>query len=223
MSKIENFEKEYQFLNTADGTMFDVCHGYYNLFLKDETDTALAAQKFSVLLCWDRQTDKSQKLSAIHPQESYLEKINSIKDTTNTILGNLIKANLEVSEFYLSLWEAINGKAFFATDLDTVCAIIYLCNSSRIPYYKLDDGLKMENDDFSRIAKDNFEYLQKMIFILSAGYEQRTEIASLLLKVLDEVNDYNTKVVLFANLISFCERRAAQIQKKTGTTATSEE
>ena len=85
------------------------------------------------------------------------------------------------------------------------------------------NGLKMENDDFSRIAKDNFEYLQKMIFILSAGYEQRTEIASLLLKVLDEVNDYNTKVVLFANLISFCERRAAQIQKKTGTTATSEE
>ena len=95
MSKIENFEKEYQFLNTAEGTMFDVCHSYYNLFLKDETDIALAAQKFSVLLCWDRQTDKSQKLTTIHPQESYLEKINSIKDTTNTILGNLIKANLE--------------------------------------------------------------------------------------------------------------------------------
>ena len=222
MIKIKNFEKEYQFLNTADGTMFDVCHGYYNLFLKNETNISVAAQKFSILLCWDRQTDKTKRLPAIHPQESYLEKINAIKNTTSTILGNLIKANLEESEFYLSLWEAINGKAFFATDLDTVCAIIYLCNSSRIPYYKLDDGLKMENDEFSKIANDSFEYLQKMIFILSVGYEQRTEFASLLLKVLDEVNDYKTKVVLFANLISFCERRAIQIQKKNGTTATPE-
>ena len=223
MKEFEKFEEEYNFLKTVDGTLFDVCHNYYNLFLKDMSELSITAQKLSILLCWDRQTDKTQKLSVLHSQETYLDKINAIKDTTNTILGNLIKANLEVSEFYLNLWKAISANAFFATDLDTVCAIIYLCNSSRIPYYKLDSGLKMENDEFAKIAKHNFEHLQKMIFILSAGYEQRTEIASLLLKVLDEVNDYNTKVVLFANLISFCERRAAQIQKKTGTTATSEE
>lgn len=223
MNEMRNLEKEYQFLRTVDGTMFDVCHNYYNLFLKEEADHVMAAQKFSALLCWDRQTDKTQKISAVHPQESYLEKIDTIKDTMNTILGNLIKKNFEVSEFYVNLWEGITNKAFFATDLDTVCAIIYLCNSSRIPYYKLKDGLRMENEEFAGIAKDNFEYLQKMIFVLSAGYEQRTEIASLLLSVFDEIEDYNTKVVLFANLISFIERRVAQVQKKTATTTTSED
>lgn len=222
MSDIINNEKEYEFLSTADGTIFDVCHKYYELFLKEEKDHNIASIKFSMLLCWDGPTAKTNKIPTIHSRETYIEKIEAIKDTTNIILGNLVKRNLEVNEFYLSLWDAINGTAFFATDLDTICAIIYLCNSTRIPYYKLDDGLKMDNEEFVKIAKDNIEHLNKMIYILSVGLEQKTEVASLLLQVLDGIEDPKTRVVLFAHLVSFCERRAVQLQKKANIDAKSE-
>ena len=214
MSNLLNLEKEHQFLKTSDGTVFDVCHNYYELFLKDETDSIIASKKFSTLLCWDGKTEKTHELSSIYPKETYLEKIEIIKNTMSTILSNLIKNNFEIDEFYQKLWGAINERAFFATDLDIVCAIIYLYNTNKIPYYKLDSGLKMEDDEFREIVNANYEYLRKMIFILSVGFKQRTEVASLLLSVLDEVEDCKVKSVLLANIIGFCEKRAMQIQKK---------
>lgn len=223
MKEFKNFEKEQLFLKTVGGTMFDVCHRFYDLFLKNESDKIVASQKFSLLLCWDRQTDKTNMLSPIHSKETYLEKLDAIKDTINTILGNLIKEKFDVSDFYKKLWDEITRRTIFATDLDTVAAIIYLCNSDRIPYYKLDDGLKMENEDFVDIVRSNLEPFKKMIFILNVGFEQRTEIASLLLKVLDDVKDYKAKVVLFANLIGYCARRAVQIQEKSSNVTTSED
>ncbi len=223
MNEFKNFENERLFLSTVDGKIFDVCHKFYELFLKNEPEKIVASQKLSLLLCWDKQTDKTNPLSPICSIETYKEKIEATKDTVNTILGNLIKQKPEVAKFYLDLWEEITRKTLFATDLDTVAAITYLCSSSRIPYYKLSDGLKMDDEEFARIAKDSIEYLRKMLFVLSVGYEQRTEVASLLMSVLDEVKDYNTKVVLFANLMSFCEIRATQAQRKIEETSTSEE
>ena len=223
MNDFKNFENERMFLSTVDGKMFDVCHRFYELYLKSEPDKNIASQKLSLLLCWDKQTDKTNPLSPICSIETYKEKIEATKDTVNTILGNLIKQKPDVSKFYLDLWEEITRKTLFATDLDTVAAIIYLCSSSRIPYYKLNDGLKMDDEEFERIVKGSIEYLRKMLFVLSVGYEQRTEVASLLMSVLDEVKDYNTKVVLFANIMSFCEIRAAQALKQTEETTTSED
>ena len=127
------------------------------------------------------------------------------------------------SDFYKNLWNEITRKTIFATDLDTVAAIIYLCNSDRIPYYNLGDGLKMSNEEFVDVVKSNLEPFKKMIFILNVGFEQRTEISSLLLKVLDDVKDEKAKVVLFANLIGYCERRAIQLQEKSNNATTPED
>lgn len=124
------------------------------------------------------------------------------------ILNNLIIQHYEKSDFYKELWKQImKNDLQFPSDDDKIYALGCIWSDFRIPYFCVEDGLRMSNEDFSNIIEEKKEILQEIIFILNCDAEQKTETASLLLNVIEKCNDPKEKAVMMAVIIDYCERK----------------
>ncbi|MCX7425302.1 MAG: hypothetical protein NTW96_06715 [Planctomycetia bacterium] len=96
--------------------------------------------------------------------------------------------------------------------------IANLLADSRVPYLDIPgthDMVTMSNEQYRTIQKKLAHEIRRIVFIIkSAGVEQRTQRASLLLSVLDSVSDRSEKVVLMANIISVPEMEMERIIKR---------
>lgn len=126
----------------------------------------------------------------------------------DAVLNKLVMRHCEKDEFYKELWESIMKS-------DVVCdgknekiyAIGRIWSDAKIPYFQVKDGIKMSDEEFSDIINKNKELLQEVTFILNCKYEQRTEISSMLLEVLERCNNSKEKAVVMAKILDLNERR----------------
>lgn len=129
-------------------------------------------------------------------------------DLTDAILTKLINKRYKKEKFYNELWESvINSDVNFDQKNAKIYAIGRIWNDARIPYFCLNNGIKMSDDEFGRIIEENRELLQEATFILGCKYEQRTESSSRLLELLDKCGDERVKTVVMAAIIELIEKR----------------
>lgn len=138
--------------------------------------------------------EKLQKMSRLY--STYIKEM-----LTATIMkGHLLKwkkdkvySTLVDELFANSLLEEMDVKAF---------SLLLLAQSDLLPYYEINDSIKMENDEFKKIAKNNIKSIQISKHILELPLEQKTEVASLLLSELLTIKDYKSQVVVMAMIIN---------------------
>lgn len=104
--------------------------------------------------------------------------------------------------FYHSLWEKINDTILFPDIESQVTFLTSLWTDTRIPYYQLEDGCSMSNDEYQTIMLELRPLLKKANFIIDATFQQRTQRASLLLNLADTIEDKNKRIVFWAYIIS---------------------
>lgn len=124
------------------------------------------------------------------------------------ILNKLVMRHCEKKEFYSELWESImHSNIVCEGKNEKIFAIAKIWSDTRIPYFQVKDGIKMSDEEFSEIIKNNKERLQEVTFILNCQYEQRTETSSLLLEILEKCKDNKEKAVVMAKIIELSERK----------------
>lgn len=207
--------KNIEYLSKVDGNITDICEAYYHTYLKDNTDKRSAEQAFIDLLIWDFSTDRTLKIAQHRKEEEYIEVINKIKETINIIVDNLTAKNLRENDFYSKLWETIIDGTLFASDIDRICAIICLVRSSKIPYYWLQEGMRMDDEEYVNTTRSLISNIKKAIFILNMNTEQKTEKASRVFDLLEELSDRKEKVVFLSNIINLFEVRIQSLVKET--------
>lgn len=130
-------------------------------------------------------------------KESLRKKYGKLSDE---MLNSLIAENPPESEFYKRLWSIINNP-FFSEPNARAFVLYNVLMDSQIPYFCIDEGLRMANDDFKSLLNSLSEETARARFILKRHFDQKTQQASNLLKLLDQLEG-NKRAVLMAYVLA---------------------
>lgn len=121
-------------------------------------------------------------------------------------LKNLIRRNVPEKDFYHELWSYIESDLAFPTRKSKIYAVFSIANDTQIPYFRLEGGLKMAQGDFRELQRELRHNRQRLIFILTRDFSQKTERAWHLLKELDTYEDEAHRTVLLTMIIEHFTR-----------------
>lgn len=203
---IENITaEEYLRLANYSNSIGDFCFHYYENYI-EENSKEQALKNFIKLLNWDKESEETLELEKVLPEDEYQQITTAIAPITQKILDNLVIKNLNEHDFYEALFEKITDSIIFSKN-ETVCTTIILLVDGRIPYFELDEAVKMDEEEFQSISKSIEEQIKKAYFIIEYGYEQKTEIASQLHKLIEKQTDEKNKIVLLSNIIGYFDKK----------------
>ena len=135
------------------------------------------------------------------------EKLKSIYgEMVNAVLLSYIRKGISEKwnreQFYVHLWNYISTNAMWSTVEEKAFALYYIAIDVRSPYYNVGVGLKMSDDDYSKIQEEIFEAFREFRFIIALDISERTEEASMVLKVLDKMETDEQKIVLISRILA---------------------
>lgn len=124
------------------------------------------------------------------------------------ILDNLICERPGEDDFYCALWTAIQESQYFEQKKEKAYALYEVWTDGRIPYYKIEEGIRMNDEEFREIGIRNIDKISKIIFILNSKFAQKTERSSQIIRVLDSLESEKDKAVILAQIMAMVDKRA---------------
>lgn len=196
--KIEEYLKKANFKKSIG----NFCYNYYELYIEGKSEK-IAIENFISLLEWNRDSDESLEITEKLSEEIYQEMVSNLYPIVQKIVDNLIKENLKETEFYTALYKKITDDILFSKREETISAIIILMLERRIPYFYLDEATRMEDEVYKAISDSIYKQIYKAYFILEYGYEQRTEVASQLYRLVKEQETDEDRLVLISSVLGY--------------------
>ena len=90
------------------------------------------------------------------------------------ILNSALNKNCSEDAFYELLWNSIaNHNPLLPGEDDVIYAIYLIWQDGRIPYFQLEEGLKMTNERFAEVIRKNKSLIKKANFIIRSSLEQK--------------------------------------------------
>lgn len=124
------------------------------------------------------------------------------------ILKRFISENVSETEFYDRLWtDGICGNTLLQNDREKIYALYKIWQDGRIPYFQLEEGLTMANEQFGECCNKNRELIKKAFFIINSSFSQRSQQSDLLLKILGECDTNEDRVVVMAQILGNVENK----------------
>jgi hypothetical protein len=124
------------------------------------------------------------------PQLINSNELDDLKQSYGPIVDSSLKmmaaANPPADEFYDQLYELIHNP-IFKDEKTQAFALYWLLIDNRIPYFQLEQGLRLSDDDWRRLSEKVQPEKAKLNFILAIDFEQRSEEADLILRELDRL------------------------------------
>ena len=196
MRKPEEIINEYQQLLPIQYENYEaICREIWAFIMKQKEGER--EQYFTVLLS---EMDLIAVVEETKPFEDLsLQKNNGL---IQSIIGNLAKQNMSEEMFYHKLWEKIQDNILFPDEDEQIYFLSCLWKSNLIPYFQLDDGIRMENDEYRERLKKMNILLKKVDYIMCAPLEQKTQRASLLMNLAQQITDERDKIVFWAYTLS---------------------
>lgn len=181
----------------------------------DEDETARSASVQLLLDEGDFIKTSASKCPEIEVSSAELSDLkHDLGKIVDTMFELYLKKNLDPKVFYEKISDNIWESPLFDSEKTRAFALYYLWIDARIPYYQLDSGMLMGDEEFRRLTEILQRKISKARFILITNYlTQRTQRASELLKILDEVGaeDEERRVVLLAHIISLASMHNSSV------------
>ena len=125
-------------------------------------------------------------------------------EVVDALFEQVLDQNLPEDQFYSKIWKMISESPSFEDNNAKAFALYYIWIDARIPYFQLENGLAMSNNEFRELSESLISSIQKARFIMHTSlFKQRTSRASVLLNLLDNFSDEKERAVLMAHIISF--------------------
>ncbi|OUQ61882.1 hypothetical protein B5E56_01030 [Flavonifractor sp. An112] len=195
-------EKIEHIFRKGSGTFINRCYAIYSI-IEEHGDNFGELLKYTFETNGFIESDNSTDAFLMISKSQEEELKNDYGDIVNGIIKALLKRNFETEvDYYEEYWKAINS-AIFVSKESRVFALYYALIDKRLPYCVLESGVKMTNMEY----RDRQEHLKaeitRMRFVIYNEnlFEQNTETASILLKIINSVADEIDSVVLFSYLI----------------------
>lgn len=194
-------------LSRIKGARLDITAFVYEQIVKDENP--LSAFQFFLENADDITSTEEVEISRRYTDEDIWNLQKKCSAFVAGILNGALERNCTEEEFYSLLWHSITNHNPMLPETDDVIFAIYLIwQDGRIPYFQLKDGIKMTNDEFQEISRQNIALIRKAFFVIHSTFEQRTELCTLLLEVLSDCETEEDKVVVLAQILGKLEQKA---------------
>lgn len=208
MENIANYETQIRnILSDPSKTGFEKCHIVYRKI--EQSERPAEALKFFLGFEQDYETANSE-LEQLFEQEDFQKLQRSCVGLANGILEKLISSNCGEGEFYEILWKEIHEGILFTNDEERQFVLFFCWNDVRLPYFRLNQGVYMENEEYQGMVAKLSEEIKKCKFIMNSRLEQRTQQSSLLLEILQDLEDEREKAVVFSQITGYIEQRTTQ-------------
>ena len=140
--------------------------------------------------------------------EEMLRQGNSVYEMATKKVASLVQQQTDKEVFYDVLWTMFTDDNFLSTDEDKKAFLLTLWLDSRIPYFKVGEGIEMDEEEYSQRRIKLAEVLAKATFITSLKMNQKTKKASLLAEEADLLQDERDKAVYWSIVMSAIEAQA---------------
>lgn len=130
-------------------------------------------------------------------------------------LQELIELALPEQQFYSELWEYIQNSPELTNKKLRVFALFNIVIDKRVPYIQIErkEMLSMENEEFAALNQQvGDEIFNKLEYILRSKFKQKTEQASLVIKLLESLPGIKLKTIFMVRIIAFYERKIAKMR-----------
>lgn len=211
VTKRENIKS---FVEHISGDIGDICAEFYYKFLEKETQNLSDSFRNFLELWNELESDETIEAKKYFDSEEYAAAFSKVRPLAIQLIENLVKENKTEKEFYESLWVNISNKAFFPTDIERICAILFMLVAPQIPYFHLPEPISMEDEEYRKLCDATRIEYKKALFATRCGYEQHTEVASQLIAIYEGIHGEKEKLVYVARLLSYYDMRIQKFREK---------
>lgn len=192
-------------LETASGDPLDIAYAIYNQIREADVEESEIFM-FFLEKSEDIESSDEKHMERMFSEEEKYQYARDYGKIIDGTLEALLKRNYNKERFYSELWKFIEENPLLDNEKLKAFALYYIWVDSRIPYYELDEGIKMSNDEYSNICLKMTDEIKKARFILNVPTEQKTERASRLVQVLDEIEGERERAVFMSQIVELSER-----------------
>lgn len=187
-------------INTYAGEDIDLCF-YILQVLKEKDNSAAGLMDFFENIGLQKSNSSFILPKVIGNEE--LAKMDSLYSKyINMFLKTLMeKAHLEnwnKTKFYEYLWNSLNTDLILEDDRVRSFAMLRYAQSDLMPYIEVGKPLSMNDEEFSKILRENRNVVNKIKHIVALNYSQKTEVASLILNEVMSVKTEKERAVILA-------------------------
>ena len=148
-----------------------------------------------------------------------LDKLYFYYDRYQSLIHGLIECltagNPEEKQFYEALWLFIeNGPVILPKEDDLMFAWMFAWRDRKTPYFQMEKGMEMSNEDLSDYSKKMFSKIAKADYILRFPFDQKTQRSSQLLDLLDECETQEEKCVLMVKILNLKDEMKSPVIEK---------
>lgn len=134
----------------------------------------------------------------------------SCRRITAQIIAHLSKQNNPKEVFYRDLWLMLLSPCY-ANDDERSFALLAMCRNIRLPYHYLGEGCKLTDEEYHHVTLKNIDkVVHGCQIVINREGKQKTEIASLILELLDTLEDKLDRTVVLAQIIGIILDRDEQ-------------
>ena len=203
-----------KFLQTVDGSVFEVCTEFYFNYLKDEKNIETAMDLFRHLIAKDIISDHSYSLEGKMPLDEDYTLSQPNREFVEKAVDNLIEKGVTEEEFYSQLWNSVYDNIVFDGDKDKIGILLCLVSNPKIPYFQMNKPIvTTEEKDIVKIVEKYFHDAQKGQFIMNMDYENKVETSLHLISLLDTIEEKDGKVVVLVSALSVLYDRIATLME----------
>lgn len=137
-----------------------------------------------------------------------------IREMESQIIRELIFQDVTEETFYTEIWKRVSDKLLVSDSYQRAFFLRLMWLDSRIPYYRLGLGMIMDEEKYQECVKQLEVPYRKMQFVMNAGYPRRTQKVSILMKIAEEIQDPEQRIVFWALTLGKLEKRIVDLKKR---------
>lgn len=190
-----------EIISTAKGSLLDLAYYIYKVIISvPGKEPDLLRVVFEE--CDQIESSEEEPLQKIFTEDEKEQYRDTYGKSVDGMLDALLKKGLSKEAFYQELWKSIQDNPMLEGEKEKAFAFFYIWIDVKVPYFELEPGLRMSNEEYKEIKKEIMEEIKRARFILSVPTKQKTERASRLVWMLENMEDERKKAVLMAQILN---------------------
>lgn len=130
-----------------------------------------------------------------------------VRKLESKLVKELILKDVPEEEFYSEIWKRMCDPLLISDNDQKAYFLLRMWLDMRVPYFQLGKGMQMDEDVYSMHARQLELPYKKIWFAMHADYPQRTQRASVLIKIVEELPNVEDRVVLCSIVLGYLERK----------------
>ena len=132
------------------------------------------------------------------------------RNLMKALIDHVIRNGYSEKEYYEKLWKNLSFLMESANEVEKgVCLYAFLLDK-RTPYYSIRPGMRMTNEKYKAETEKIISEIDKMRFVFNLNNRQKTETASQLLYIMDQLDSYESRIVFLSQLIGMAGREKTE-------------